>query len=1040
MRNRSILLFLGAFLFLVGYLGSNKGQAQTCACTQTGASCFDVTNNSGGPADVGSLPYAISMANQSGAAAVIRFCSLPLAQNVITLQATTFVQPTVPITFDATTFSGYPTNKVTLNIDNGASGLSIQPSNQIASLTLNGFKFIATNHTDAFTLLTISNVASLYLSNVDIAVPSNTTGSLNNVGTYLHHCSIVQIDHCNFNNGSTEHNSVAPLDLENITSVFITNSVIAGGPVNQIPLVLKNVDFSSIRSTLFANNKCIGVTIQDPDDDGILEESPVFYALDNTHTTLSQTPTWNGNMMKSTGVLCGNGTSGQVIDVYQMSTKTNCSLLEVGSVAYLGSTTVGTNGIWTMDQNALAPGTKINTSGTTCYAVTGTIANQTSGYSWLYFPPCPSIQFDNVNICHFTDEIDLNVGFNNVFPEAITLSGPGIVSSADYDDYFFDPTGLNGAIPLTASTPLAYTGCNSLQGSIYVNNPTISGLPIEFCPGTTGIVSLQTAPSGGTLTGPGVSGNTFNPASTAVKPGTNTLTYTVGSCSSTVQTYVYEQPPQLSGVLSATSVTFSDVWPLNHTQAGTDITSDVISVFDNDFIAATHKGVWRSEETYTYVDNRSQTLDDQSNVRLSTNTAFVTTSKPVSGTFGNMAMFDWSSTAMNACFPNWRKMNTTTKNSPLGFETEEKDVINRYSAALYGYDGKLAVAQAVNAQQNEIAFEGFEEYPNGNSIDDAFDLKGNQLVFFTKTPTTNLPTNYAEFSIVSANGNKIRVLGILGQTWVGKAVKVFGANLSQDGTHSSFNEKNIYGTFNVQTVTTDPQDATMTQVVLTTSDNSAFPFSGFWKGKLSAYIAPASPVYTSVNNEVSIIQGTAHTGSRSLRLNASAAWQQTFLQLQAGKQYLISAWVHAVAPGATFQSSASETTKRGLLMEFVNSTGTNTFSDLVEPSGNVINGWQKIEGTFTMPSNASTSQAILHVQVPANQTDFYDDLRIHPLNASMQSYVYDLDNLKIKAALDANNYASFYYYDPAGNLFLTKKETERGIMTIQESFSHQAER
>ena len=56
----------------------------------------------------------------------------------------------------------------------------------------------------------------------------------------------------------------------------------------------------------------------------------------------------------------------------------------------------------------------------------------------------------------------------------------------------------------------------------------------------------------------------------------------------------------------------------------------------------------------------------------------------------------------------------------------------------------------------------------------------------------------------------------------------------------------------------------------------------------------------------------------------------------------------------------------------------------------------------------------------------------------MQSFVYDRQNYKPQATLDANNYATFYYYDQQGNLFLVKKETERGIMTIQESLSHQA--
>jgi hypothetical protein len=45
-------------------------------------------------------------------------------------------------------------------------------------------------------------------------------------------------------------------------------------------------------------------------------------------------------------------------------------------------------------------------------------------------------------------------------------------------------------------------------------------------------------------------------------------------------------------------------------------------------------------------------------------------------------------------------------------------------------------------------------------------------------------------------------------------------------------------------------------------------------------------------------------------------------------------------------------------------------------------------------------------------------------------------SLKYVAELDVNNFATFYEYDAQGNLVRVKKETERGIMTIQESKTH----
>ncbi len=64
---------------------------------------------------------------------------------------------------------------------------------------------------------------------------------------------------------------------------------------------------------------------------------------------------------------------------------------------------------------------------------------------------------------------------------------------------------------------------------------------------------------------------------------------------------------------------------------------------------------------------------------------------------------------------------------------------------------------------------------------------------------------------------------------------------------------------------------------------------------------------------------------------------------------------------------------------------------------------------------------------------YYDDIRIHPCKGNMKVYVYDRISLRLMAELDENNYATFYEYDEQGNLVRTKRETERGIMTTQES-------
>ena len=102
-----------------------------------------------------------------------------------------------------------------------------------------------------------------------------------------------------------------------------------------------------------------------------------------------------------------------------------------------------------------------------------------------------------------------------------------------------------------------------------------------------------------------------------------------------------------------------------------------------------------------------------------------------------------------------------------------------------------------------------------------------------------------------------------------------------------------------------------------------------------------------------------------------------------------------------------------------------------KPSGPVIEGWQKVEGEFTVPSNTTTAQLIFTNS--NNKPMYVDDIRVHPFNANMKSYVYDPRTLKLSAESDENNFATFYEYDEEGQLVRVKKETIQGIKTIQET-------
>ncbi len=112
------------------------------------------------------------------------------------------------------------------------------------------------------------------------------------------------------------------------------------------------------------------------------------------------------------------------------------------------------------------------------------------------------------------------------------------------------------------------------------------------------------------------------------------------------------------------------------------------------------------------------------------------------------------------------------------------------------------------------------------------------------------------------------------------------------------------------------------------------------------------------------------------------------------------------------------------------STVTTTFS----PAGKVIDGWQRYEGVFDIPSNATNIEIKL-VNSSGSLDVYWDDLRIHPFNSNMKSFVYHPSTLRLMAEQDENNYSTFYEYDDEGILNRVKKETIQGIKTITETRS-----
>ncbi len=144
-----------------------------------------------------------------------------------------------------------------------------------------------------------------------------------------------------------------------------------------------------------------------------------------------------------------------------------------------------------------------------------------------------------------------------------------------------------------------------------------------------------------------------------------------------------------------------------------------------------------------------------------------------------------------------------------------------------------------------------------------------------------------------------------------------------------------------------------------------------------------------------------------------------------GKVYMISLWINEIRTIDQLDESSGM-----VKVTFLDAANAPTGDALqFRATGPIIDNWQQLNEKFNIPDRASK----IRIELASGKSRmFIDDVRVQPFNASMKTFVYNPVNLRLMAVLDENNFATFYEYDDEGQLTRNKKETERGIMTIQE--------
>ncbi len=145
-------------------------------------------------------------------------------------------------------------------------------------------------------------------------------------------------------------------------------------------------------------------------------------------------------------------------------------------------------------------------------------------------------------------------------------------------------------------------------------------------------------------------------------------------------------------IVNAGAVEFSDNWSR---QCECGVESD-----DPNFNAyvQNEKGVWRADKSWLYLTGRHHNNDNPD----PRNDGYYNSFSPFYYVDGGG---NWHKHK-----DNWTYTSEVTAYSPYGFELENKDALQRRSAAQYGYNFSFPLAVGANTSYSQMGYDGFEDY------------------------------------------------------------------------------------------------------------------------------------------------------------------------------------------------------------------------------------------------------------------------------------------------------------------------------------------
>jgi YD repeat-containing protein len=455
---------------------------------------------------------------------------------------------------------------------------------------------------------------------------------------------------------------------------------------------------------------------------------------------------------------------------------------------------------------------------------------------------------------------------------------------------------------------------------------------------------------------------------------------------------------------------------------------------------------WRPVATYRYETSRTYSAD-AANPDPSTDGRFaeglVLPSPPLARGEDEIATFE---ALIPACMPKWRRTERISKHHPHGPQIEAETPLDRKDAALFGRKASVVQAVARNAAYAEVGYEGFESYTSGEELafedldDGNIDFWADARAWLVREIPWRFQGRVVGGRIVWERGPKTPDPGpgpdplpdilITSPKAKGKQTIVKLAKVMRE-------KSRIVG------IPSKPIDLPAGRVTVHMGAPVTFRGARPATAKAKGPVKPKGWEWlddvTIAAPKVMVTGSVAHTGARALSVHGNVTFPQTRLRPRPGT-YVLGGWVRRADTDVQTYAAPPEAVERigigvvvgGTMDPAEVTTGGRTV--LVEPSGPIIDGWQRVEGEFTYAANDLLSLVIQG----GDEVIYVDDVRIFPRDASLATFVYD-DRRQVVARLDENNFATRWQYDAGGRLRFAERETERGWRTVREHVVHQAE-